>query len=379
MQKETGYSMPQYLIRWVPWLLTVAIFGFIFRRVPLSTVLEALRQVPLGNYLAVMLLYSLIYSALDAFVLQRLIVWFHTTVPYRRILPVRAAAYILAILNPSLGHGAVAFALHQRHGLPWLEVASSLLFLTVLEFCQLALYAAVGLSSFYPQLIPAFAPVYVLLATGLGVGLWCVHQDDDPLAWILTRIGRWRRGDPTYCAPARLARSSLLRTFKQARLRHYLLTLLYKAPNFFLAVTVHYLALQWFGVQVPWLRLFGLLPLVFLVASLPVTVAHLGTSQAAWLYFFAAYGEASQILAYSLLAHVTFMVLNGAIGVCFLRSALRKESFQEDLPTVSLWNRHGITVRRTEERQAITHIAKFWLSSTAGYITVTDIHQIIIR
>jgi ABC-type thiamin/hydroxymethylpyrimidine transport system permease subunit len=54
-----------------------------------------------------------------------------------------------------------------------------------------------------------------------------------------------------------------------------------------------------------------------------VTVAHLGTSQAAWLYFFAAYGEAAQILAYSLVAHVTFMVLNGLIGVCFLPWALR--------------------------------------------------------
>jgi hypothetical protein len=315
--------MRHRIIRLVPWFVTVAIFAFIFRRVPLQAVLEALRRVPLAAYLALMLPYSLVYCGLDAFVLTRVINWFHTAVPYHRVLPVRAAAYILAILNPSLGQGAVAFALHRREGLPFLEVASSLLFLTVLEFCQLALYAAVGIFGFYPHLAAAFAPVYAILAAGLGLSLFCVQQDIDPLAWGLTRIRRWRTGNQAYRAPARLAQSSVLRTFKQARLRHYLLTLLYKAPNFLLAVTVHYLALQLFGIHVPFVRLFGLLPLVFLVASLPVTVAHLGTSQAAWLYFFATYGDASLILAYSLVAHVTFMVLNGLIGVCFLRWALR--------------------------------------------------------
>jgi hypothetical protein len=120
-----------------------------------------------------------------------------------------------------------------------------------------------------------------------------------------------------------LPHASLLRTFKAAQPRHYLLTLLYKAPNFLLAVIVHYYALQLFSISVPFVRLLGFLPIVFLVASLPVTVAHLGTSQAAWLYFFAAYGEAAQLLAYSLVAHVTFMLLNGLIGVGFLPWALR--------------------------------------------------------
>jgi hypothetical protein len=239
------------------------------------------------------------------------------------VLPVRAAAYILALLNPSLGHGAVAVALHRREGLPWLEVASSLLFLTVLEVCHLALYAALGLFGFHPHLTAAFIPVYLVLGGGLGLGLLCVRQGIDPLALGLTRLGRWWTGNPAYCTSWQLLHSGLLRTFRQAQWHHYGLTLLYKAPNFLLAVVVHYLALHLFGVPVPFIRLLGLLPIVFLVASLPVTVAHLGTSQAAWLYFFSAYGNPSQLLAYSLVAHVTFMVLNGVIGVCFLRRALQ--------------------------------------------------------
>ncbi len=52
-------------------------------------------------------------------------------------------------------------------------------------------------------------------------------------------------------------------------------------------------------------------------------MAHLGTSQAAWLYVFADYGTEAQILAYSLVAHVTFMVLNSLIGLVFMPFAIK--------------------------------------------------------
>ena len=315
-------AMRYRLVQLCPWLVTIGIFAFIAQRVPLREVALALREVPVGAYLALMLPYSMIYCAIDAFVLYRVVNWFHARVPYRRVLPVRAAAYILSLLNPGLGHGAVAYALHRREALPLLDIAGSLLFLTVLEFCQLALYAAFGIFAFHADLRLAFAPVYaglILLVGGVLVG---VRAGVDPLAWVLTRLGRWRRGDATYRAPSRLPDAKLLSTLRQARWRHYLLTLLYKAPNFFLAVVIHYSALQLFEIHVPFVRLLAFLPVVFLVASIPITVAHLGTTQAAWLYFFAAYGEAPRLFAYSLVAHVTFMVLNGLIGVCFLRAAM---------------------------------------------------------
>jgi hypothetical protein len=322
--------MRQRLSRIMPWIVTAGIFAILFQRVPFRDVMAALQQVHFAAYLAVMVPYSLVYCSLDAFVLARLLHWFHAPVPYRRVLPVRAAAYILSLLNPGLGQGGVAFALHRREGLPFLEIAGSLLFLAVLEFCQLALYAGVGIFGFQPHLALAFAPVYALLGGGLGAALLCIQKDIDPLAWLFRRLPRWRAGQPTAQAPRRLPHTGLLRTFKAARLRHYVLTLLYKAPNFFLAVLVHYYALQLFGIHIPFVRLLGFLPIVFLVASLPVTVAHLGTSQAAWLYFFAAYGDAAHILAYSLVAHVTFMLLNGLIGVCFLPWALRGMHAESD-------------------------------------------------
>ena len=310
-------------IRFVPWLLTVVIFAILFTRIPLGKVLEALQQVRLLPYLALMVLLSVLYCLIDSFVLTQVVNWFHRRVSYRRILPVRASSYILSLLNPGLGQGAAAFYIHRREHLPFWAVAGTMLFVVVMEFCQLALYAGIGIFGFHPHLALAFTPVYLVCGTALGLGLVIVHKGGEPVQRTLTRLGRrlWR--NPTYEAHVDFQQIPLVRTLKLARPRHYALTLLYKAPPFFLAVVVHHFALRLFGLHVPLIQLFTFLPIVFLVASLPVTVAHLGTSQAAWLYFFSAYGSEASILAYSLLSHLTFMVLNALFGLAFLPLAQR--------------------------------------------------------
>jgi hypothetical protein len=52
-----------------------------------------------------------------------------------------------------------------------------------------------------------------------------------------------------------------------------------------------------------------------------VTVAHLGTSQAAWIFFFNDYAREADLLAYSLASHLTFMLANGTLGLVFLPKA----------------------------------------------------------
>lgn len=313
--------MRTIITRLLPWLITAAIFAVIFTRIPISNVMEALSEVRFAPYLALMLPYSLFYCLVDTFVLTRAIHWFHQPVPYRRLLPIRASSYILSLLISGLGQGGLAFYVHRREGIPFLALAGTMVFLGVLEFIQLALYAAIGIVAFYPHLVPAFAPLYMILIAVIGLGLCLIRSGTGPLQKRLvrlpeavkTRFSQWFQQRDT----------GLFNTFRQVRVRHAALTLLYKAPNFLMAVIVQHAALQLFGVEVPLARLFTMLPIVFLAASVPGTVAHLGTSQAAWLYVFADYGTEAQILAYSLVAHATFMVLNSLIGLGFIPFALK--------------------------------------------------------
>jgi hypothetical protein len=119
----------------------------------------------------------------------------------------------------------------------------------------------------------------------------------------------------------RLSDSVLLSTFRRVRPRHGAIILGLKGSVFCLALLVHSQALTFFGIEIPLVRLMSFLPVVFLVAALPITVAHLGTSQAAWIFFFSSYASEADLLAYSLVSHLTFMLANGTFGVLFLPKA----------------------------------------------------------
>ena len=56
------------------------------------------------------------------------------------------------------------------------------------------------------------------------------------------------------------------------------------------------------------------LPVIFMLAALPVTVAHLGTTQAAWIFFFSQYAPVPRLLAFSLAAHLVFSFTRAMLG-----------------------------------------------------------------
>lgn len=257
-----------------------------------------------GAYLLLMAPYSIFYFLVDAFVVQQAVSWFNVRVPYRDILPVRATSYILSLVNTQLGQGGVAVYLHRRHGLPFWEITGTMVFISFVEVYQLALYSFIGAAVSGELGRTAPLGVYVVLAVYLVVHLWY--------------FSRPRGG--------RLGQARLFAAFRRARLHHYLLLLLYKTPNLLAAVTVHWLAMPLFGMQVPFTMLLAFLPLVFFFAALPIAAAHLGPSQAAWVYFFRDVAPEPALVAYSLAAHLTFMLMNALIGLLFLRRAARELS-----------------------------------------------------
>ncbi len=178
---SNGCLMRKIITRLLPWLITAGIFAIIFTRIPLSGVIEALSKARFVPYLALMVPYCLFYCLVDTFVLTRVVHWFHQPVPYRRLLPIRASSYILSLLVSGLGQGGLAFYMHRREGIPFLALAGTMIFVGVMEFIQLALYASIGIVVFYPHLVPAFAPLYIILIAAIGLGLFLLHNGIGPL------------------------------------------------------------------------------------------------------------------------------------------------------------------------------------------------------
>jgi hypothetical protein len=282
--------------------LTVAIFLIIFWRVPFGAFWQALSRAQLPPFLALMGSFSLCFFLLDTLVLSKLIRWFHGPLPYRELLPVRAVTYLVSIINTQLAQGALALYMHRRFRTPLAQITSTVVLMILLETTNLILFATVGFIAF-----PGGAPPSLLALPLALAAVWL----------LLMGLARGRLG----VLGQRLSGSALLSTFRRARLRHCAVVLGLKGAVFLLALLVHSQALAFFGIHIPLGRLVAFLPVVFLMGALPITVAHLGTSQAAWLFFFSAYAPAADLLAYSLVSHLTFMLANGTFGVLFLPKA----------------------------------------------------------
>lgn len=290
--------------RVLPWLVTILIFALIFSRVPLASVWRALEGARLAPYLAIMIPYSVFYLAIDTFCLTRVINWFNGPISYRDVLPIRATTYLLTVVNSNLGQGGIALYLHRRAAVPLLEVASSVLFLMFVELYQLTFFSSLGV---------LLAPRAIDLPLGtVYAGLY---------GYLLLHLALFRVGRNWL---ARRPAARILRSFRLASPRHYVLLLLYKSPNFLMATVVYYAGLQCFGMHVPYRELILFLPIIFFSAALPIGVAHLGAPQLLWIYFFGRYAPEASLLAFSLATHFIFMMMNAALGVPFLPRATRE-------------------------------------------------------
>jgi Lysylphosphatidylglycerol synthase TM region len=299
----------------LPYFGTVLIFA-IFWRIPVSQVGTALRQAPVLKFFAVFLPFCAFYWTIDSICLTWVVRRFNAPVRLGDIMPIRASMYLLALINSNLGQGGVAWYLHRKTRVPFLELLSSILFIAVVEVYQLFLFSTLGVifyrstSSSQSQMVHVLRIAYVIA--------WLL------LAAVITFFAQARRSSRIGARIAAGRLGPFVRTFLTARPLDYAIVLGIKAPGFVLSVLTQYFALSLFSIAIPFVRLILFLPLVFLAAALPISVAHLGTSQAAWLLFFSGSAPDAKILAYSLAAHFTFMFCNGLIGLFYLPRASRE-------------------------------------------------------
>ena len=306
--------------RVLPLVFTLLIFFFIFHRIPFIRFLEALSAADYPRFLLLMLPNSLFYFAWDTLVLAYLMRWFHGPMRYRDLLPVRAASYVIALMNTQLARGALALYLTRQLRAPFFQIASTVIFLTLLEMTHLATWATAGMLSFPTQVPKGLFWV----PAGFGV-FWLIFL----LYWRLD-FAPWRvvssaviGFSPSFRDRLRVRQWSILRTFEQAPLKRYVQVILLRAPMFAVSLVIHFVAVRTFGFEIPLGQLLAFLPIIFMLAALPITVAHLGTTQAAWIFFFGDYAAPSELLAYSLASHLAFMLARGLLGLVFLPRAYR--------------------------------------------------------
>jgi hypothetical protein len=253
-------------------------------------------------WLVLMMVYSLMYFAIDTLVVTRALSWFIKDIRYRDILPIRASAYIISIFNEQIGKGAMAYYLNKRDQVPGWEVGSVMLFIMFCEIFYLLTWATIGFfvsRDGLPEVFGLIPPI------ALGAAIFLI-------LWMLYFQGKILPNN-------QLREKRILHAFRLAKPWHYGAFFLLRSPALLSAVIVYTIALDLFGVDASFISLLGYLPVIFFAATVPTPMR--AAAITSWVILFPE--NEGQMAAFGFVQHNFFILFNALLGLLFWRRAQR--------------------------------------------------------
>ena len=302
--------------RLLPWLVTAACFAYLYARLARAAAADGQRLLPYlagvfenvswSRWLALMLPYCVLFLLIDSLVIWRAISWFNTRIRYTDVLPIRASAYILSIVNEQVSKGAIAVYLSRREGIPAWEVGSSVLFIMFCEWYYLLGWATLGVLLQWDRFPPVFHLIPWMAA--VSAAFFVVFH-----LFFTGRIG----------AGLALRERPVFRAFRRASVWHYAGIIALRSPLMLAAVVTYALSLRLFGVEASVGQMLGYLPVIFFGAATPGPMHSVAI--VLWVLLFPE--KPGAMTAFGFVQHNFFVLFNAGIGLVFLRRATR-ELFQ---------------------------------------------------
>ena len=309
----TGGKKPKPWQRLLPFLITAACFAYLYTRLDRAAAAEGSRLLPYlvrsfenvswTRWLALMIPYCVLYLLIDSLVVWSVINWFNAKIRYADILPIRASAYILSLVNEQVSKGAIALYLNRRDGVPGWEIGSSMLFVMFCEYYSLMLWATIGVMLRWGSFQPAFHLIpWIALASAAFFVLFHL--------FFSGKIG----------SGMALRDRPIFRAFRLAKVWQYGAVIAMRAPLVIAGVVVYTLALRLFGGSVSFGEMLGYLPVIFFGAAMPGPMHSVAILF--WVLLFP--DKPGQMTAFGFVMHNFFIFFNAGIGLLFLRRATRE-------------------------------------------------------
>lgn len=290
----------------VPAALSVAILVWILGGIDPSDLRRALTWRVAALMVPSLLAYGAITLWIETLSLTRPLETVSTPISKWTAARIKCASYLLGVLNYGLGVAALSMLLQRRARLP-LAYASSV----VVLISSVDLLVVLGLAALATACMQSSAPtvnaglLFVALAGFFGgLALLRTPASLGPLERL--------RSLPIFEGMRRVPGPRLLELFA--------LRLLFAACF----VSICAAAFAAFDVSAPFVVLVSGVLIVALVAAVPIAVAGLGTSQAAFLYLFQDYASQETLLAMSLILSAGMLGLRALMGAVFAREFTRE-------------------------------------------------------
>lgn len=287
-----------WLARLAPYLITALVIAFILRRYSLDAIRDEMSRgnalplfpIALGTYIG-----SLLFvAAADSVVLRGLLGG--SGPRYLALIKGKAASVVLHIVHYALGQGAYATWLGRTTGIGAARTGGLIGYIIAQELCSVCVFAALVIGVGRPAVSPA------LLYTVLGIA-----------AVLLGML---------LVAPlTRLERVAALETWTRVGAGRGLGQIGIRLLQHTTTTTGTWIAASVFGLEIPFWVMLSYLPIILVVASLPINVAGFGAVQGAWLLL-SPWAVPERILAFSVVWQAASAVALVIRGLPFLRGLL---------------------------------------------------------
>jgi len=303
-QSKTGSEVRRVIRKYLPWVVTILIFIYLFKRIPVDEVIEAGLKADFLPYLAISVFGILFGFFWDGVVYSFIFNRFGTPVTFRGMLPVRGAIYLLMVLNYNVGQGGFALIMNRWKKMSISRAASVVIYTMFVDYYVLLtlclagafLLPGVDLAKFFDRSKEGDLVRFVVIS-------WAV---------FMAHIWFYRRFLPRTERFQWVKNTEVLSAFREAPTVRYFQIIFLRVIGSAVGIILTYFALITFGLRVPILELTVMLPIVWLIGSIPITVMGLGTSQAAMIWLIARVAQGAggpaeidaTVLAFSLLGSI---------------------------------------------------------------------------
>jgi len=306
--------------KWIAALaVTVGIFVVLLLKIDVRSVGDALQATRLMPLLAAAALSIIIKVFLGADKWRRILAALSCRVSLVEATFIRTANGPLRTISPAKSGTLLAAVYLQRYcGLPFAKGVSSLLLERLQNLAVLLAFVVLG-----PMLFRVAAPAQLnhlfsgraLLVSGcILAALGILYTFRRPLYALVARMS------------VKIANTirDLASCFHEVRAGQQAGLLLYAAIGQVGEIAMGYLIFRAVGVAVPFGTVFVGLALIVIISNIPITVAGLGTREAALVILFASYGTEPMLLTVGILISAIGYMLPVVIGIPLLGPFVRR-------------------------------------------------------
>lgn len=312
-RRSAPHPFLSLLRKTVPFLVSAGILFYYFRGKDWPAVREALGQANLWLMVPARVLSLLIFWGFDAYITQRLLLWFDRPFRRRDIFWIRGALYLVMLVNVNISSGGMFLYLLRKTRLPLTKLLGIQLFRAGLSLWGfVVIFTATLVASHYAGLdifgkIP-WRTLVIILALGW---FWLFH------AWTF-----WQHGWRWWPINLLIRRDhALWHAFAQARPAQWLKLALLAVPLIVSNLGGLYLCAWAFGIRIPPVEFVILVPLVLSISNLPIAFGGFGTTTLAWQLLFPTHASTQTYLAFTLAYPVVSCLTRAAIGLFSLKPA----------------------------------------------------------